>query len=108
MVLLDLPHSADYFLSAFRTLPKKPQIVERTRDIAVMQGLVGQGFGFSIANMPGLSNLSPDGRPLRYVPLSGPLRPMQLGLLTTEGSLARRTTRAFAEHVKGALGPTRT
>jgi len=38
MVLLDLPYSREYFLSAFQGL--RPRIVERTGDIAVMRSMV--------------------------------------------------------------------
>ena len=40
MVLLDLPHSADYFLSFFTAAGLRANITERTRDMAVMRALV--------------------------------------------------------------------
>lgn len=98
MVLLDLPGSADYFLSFFAKLGGKPNIVERTRDMAVMQSLVGNGFGYSLANMRPPFPRAPDGQLLRYVPLKGPLRPMQLGLLMAGGAKPTLTIRAFSEH----------
>jgi DNA-binding transcriptional LysR family regulator len=98
MVLLDLPLSSDYFLSIFRAQGAKPRVVERTRDMAVMQSLVGRGFGYSIANIRPWSDRSPDGQPLRYVPVSGPVRPMRIGLLLAEGARASQTVRAFVDH----------
>ncbi|QYK42687.1 MAG: LysR family transcriptional regulator [Paracoccaceae bacterium] len=100
MVLLDLPHSADYFLSVFAARGLKPVIAERTRDISVMRSLVANGFGYSIANIRPLSDRAPDGRPLRIVPLAGPLRPMRLGLLQAEGAVQVHTIRAFAAHCR--------
>lgn len=100
MVLLDLPHSADYFLSAFAGQGTKPVIAERTRDIQVMRSLVANGFGYSIANIRPLSDRAPDGMPLAFVPLTGPLRPMRLGLLVAEGALQVQTIRAFADHAR--------
>lgn len=105
LVLLDLPLSADYFLSLFRDIGARPLIAERTRDMAVMQSLVGQGFGYSIANIRPWSDRSPDGRTLRYVPLTGPVRPMQLGLVLSEGARASQTVGAFIDHCKAALTP---
>ncbi len=73
MVLLDLPVSADYFLSLFEKAGPPP-IAEKTRDIAVMQSLVANGFGYSLLNFRPTSDRSPDGKTLRYIPLKGPLR----------------------------------
>lgn len=100
MVLLDLPMSADYFLSFFSAIGVKPKVAERTRDMSVMQSLVGNGFGYSIANIRPSSNRAPDGRKLRFVPLTGPVRSMRMGLLTTEGARASLTIRAFIDHCR--------
>ncbi|XDA97275.1 LysR substrate-binding domain-containing protein [Sulfitobacter sp. LCG007] len=102
MVLLDLPLSRDYFLSVFREAGVVPRIAERTRDMAVMRSLVGNGFGYSIANMRPLGDLSPDGRPLRCIPLSGEVRPMRMGLLMAAGSDTVLTVTAFIEHCREA------
>ncbi|WP_054303428.1 LysR family transcriptional regulator [Gemmobacter sp. LW-1] len=107
MVLLDLPLSAEYFLSFFTEIGVRPQIAERTRDMAVMQSLVGQGFGYSIANIRPWSDNSPDGRRLRYVPLTGPVRPMRLGLVLSEGASASQTVRAFVDHCRANVSAER-
>ena len=72
MVLLDLPMSAEYFLSFFRQRGIAPRIVERTRDVAVMRSLVANGFGYSVANARPLTELSPDGHRLSFVPMVAP------------------------------------
>ena len=98
MVLLDLPHSADYFLSFFRSVGFTPEIAERTQDIAVMRSLVGNGFGYAIANLRPLNDLSPDGKRLTFIPLEGDLRPTRLGLLTAQDAHNANTVRAFLDH----------
>lgn len=105
MVLLDLPLSADYFLSLFARAGVKPQIAERTRDMGVMQSLVGQGFGYSIANIRPWSDHAPDGGALRFVPVSGPDCPLSLGLILPEGARSSLTTRAFIAHCTKTLTP---
>ena len=100
MVLLDLPLSSDYFLSFFDKTPHRPRIVERTRDIAVMRSLVANGFGFGIANIRPHSDLSPDGRPLRFVPLKGDLRALHLGLILPKGARNVLTVSAFINHTE--------
>ena len=102
MVLLDLPFSADYFLSFFADAGVTPTIAERTRDIAVMRSLVANGFGYSIANVRPLNDLSPDGKPLRFVPLAGDARPMRVGLLTAHEAENVSVVRASIEHCKEA------
>jgi len=103
MILLDLPHSADYFLSFFRQLNVKPRIAERTRDMAVLRSLVANGFGYSIANIRPHSEMSPDGRPLKFIPLTGAVRPMKMGLLLAQGAQGAKTVDAFVSHCRELL-----
>lgn len=98
MVLLDLPISKTYFLSVFELAGVSPNIVERTRDMAVMRSLVANGFGFSVANMRPHTDLSPDGRELRYVPLEGAQTPLRLGFVVPEGARNILSVDAFIEH----------
>lgn len=100
MVLLDLPFSSEYFLSFFGAAGKKPIIAERTRDMDVMRSLVANGFGFSIANVRPLNDLSPDGKRLHFIPLNGETRPMQMGLLSTHEAGNVNVIRSFIEHCK--------
>ncbi len=95
MILLDLPMSSDYFLSFFRAVGLKPNIAERTRDLAVVRSLVANGFGYSIANVRPLNDPSPDGQKLCFIPLSGPVRPMVMGLVMAKGVETLLTIRAF-------------
>ncbi|WP_226629126.1 LysR family transcriptional regulator [Alloyangia pacifica] len=97
MVLLDLPQSSDYFLSFFHDRGLKPEIAERSRDIAVVRSLVANGFGYSIANMRPLNGRSPDGKPLRFIPLSGDLRPLKMGLMMTHQAETTNVVRSFVE-----------
>lgn len=97
MILLDLPLSSAYFLSLFDSAGVSPRIVERAQDMAVVQSLVGNDFGYSFVNLRPPSNLAPDGKALRFVPLSGPVKPMRMGLLTASGARSRMTVRAFAD-----------
>jgi DNA-binding transcriptional LysR family regulator len=100
MVLIDLPVSADYFMAFFSKIGCKPIIAERTRDMAVMRSMVGSGFGYSIANLRPMTNQSPDGKELRFVPLGGDAKPLQLGLLTGGPARNSAMVRAFVDHCK--------
>lgn len=103
MVLLDLPYSADYFLSFFAAEGLRPRIAERTRDMGVMRAMVANGFGYSIANIRLGSDRAPDGRRLVFVPLVTPRAPMRMGLILPAGGPLRRAVAAFADHCRAVM-----
>lgn len=103
MVLLDLPLSSDYFLALFAAAGARPNIVERTRDLPIAQSLVANGFGYTIANIPPVTDLSPDGHRLRFVPLTAPVRPLRMGLVHAGGGASFSKARAFVAHCRENL-----
>lgn len=103
MVLLDIPYSGDYFLSLFEKAGIKPRVIERSGDLEVVRSLVANGFGYSIANFRPFSNVAADGRKLAFVPLSGAVQPMQIGLLYRKGAGASLTIQTFIDHAKTHL-----
>ncbi len=103
MVLLDLPLSGEYFLSFFKEMNIRPKIAERTRDMAVMRSLVANGFGYSIANIRPLNDLSPDGGKLSFIPLTGDVRPMKMGLVMAKGANTSITIRTFIDHCNSMI-----
>jgi len=114
MVLLDLPYSREYFLSAFQPKGLRPKIAERTGDIAVMRSMVANGFGYGIANMRPLNTMSPDGKLLVFVPLLGDLRPLTMGIALPNAEHRTLTVQAFIDHCRrfvveqGVFGTERT
>jgi DNA-binding transcriptional LysR family regulator len=100
MILLDLPFSRDYFLSVFHQRDIRPRIAERTADIATMRSMVANGFGYGIANMRPVNQLSPDGKPLCFVPLESELRPLMLGIASPISERRTRTIQAFTDHCR--------
>lgn len=100
MVLLDLPHSSEYFLSFFAKTGIRPIVAERTRDMAVLRAMVANGFGYAIANIRPRNDRSPDGRKLKLIPLSSSQKPLQMGLIMAEGAKNVLTVQAFVDHCK--------
>lgn len=98
MVLLDMPHSSDYFLSLFRALGQRPRIAERTQEVSTQRSLVANGFGFGISNMRTVSDVSMDGKQLKFIPLKTPVPPLQLGIATSRAAHVSRTIQAFIDH----------
>lgn len=105
MVLLDLPISNDYFLSAFRSAGLKPLIAERSQDLALVRSMVANGYGYSLANIRTRGDLSPDGKALKYVPLLGGLRSLRLGLVFGREGKRRQVVQAFVDHCRGLIHP---
>ncbi|MDT0681104.1 LysR family transcriptional regulator [Roseicyclus sp. F158] len=98
MVLLDMPHSSDYFLSLFRAHGHRPRIAERTSEISVQRSLVANGFGFGISNMRTVSEGSMDGKLLQFIPLRTEIPPLQLGIAMSRAAHVSRTIQAFIDH----------
>ena len=71
--------------------------------MAVMRSMVGNGFGYSIANVRPQSDISPDGHELTCVPIARPVRSLRMGLLTAQGAERSRTVRAFIEFAQAQV-----
>ncbi len=95
LILLDLPLSSDYFLRLFDDAGLQPRIAERTGDIGMMRGLVAHGFGYGLSNLRPPSDVAPDGRPLVFRPIAGPVQTLRLGLVMGPGADARQSLRAL-------------
>ncbi|HVG46744.1 MAG TPA: LysR family transcriptional regulator [Rubellimicrobium sp.] len=105
MVLLDLPGSTAYFLSAFEAAGLHPRIAARTRDMALARSLVANGFGFLLVNVRPLSDLAPDGKRVVYRPLSGGPRALRMGLARLDGVRRTRVVEAFEAHCRRWVTP---
>ncbi len=103
IVLLDLPLSRDYFLSAFAHQNIRPNIGERSTELAVVRSLVANGFGYGLVNTGLRMTSAPNGAPLVYLPLTGGHRPMVLGLATKQSAHVPRIIAAFQDHLNARL-----
>jgi DNA-binding transcriptional LysR family regulator len=98
MILLDLPHSRDYFQSIFLSLGLEPKIEHRSASPHMVRGLVANGFGYSLLNARLSNDQALDGRRFTAIPLSDKIRPLSLGIVRPAQSRLTRATTAFAEH----------
>jgi len=103
MVLLDLPQSREYFLSMFHSRNLRPNIVERTSDLAVTRSLVANRFGYGLINIRTKTNAAPDGEKLAFLKLEGDHRPMVLGFARKRSENTSRIVAAFQEHVRARI-----
>lgn len=96
-ILLDLPLSDTYFMSLFASHSLKPNIHARTRHIEVQRALVAKGYGFSLANVRPINQMSLDGSSLAYVPLTGDPPGLTLGIATLANARKTMVVELFSE-----------
>jgi DNA-binding transcriptional LysR family regulator len=105
-VLLDLPHSRDYFSSLFRAVGVEPRIVFRSRSHELIRGLVAHGHGFAIQNAIPATTLVYDGGRVAVLALAEDLPPTRIMSLRLKRHTLRPAVAAFAAFLTEAFGPT--
>ncbi|NIB41081.1 LysR family transcriptional regulator [Pseudomaricurvus alkylphenolicus] len=111
MVMLDLPLSREYFRSLFLSVGKEPKIAYRAKSLEMVRSLVGNGFGYSLANVhlhhsmarqesyAGVSAV--DGTRYRSIPLSDELLPLRFGMIMLKDVQLTRLADCFADYCRG-------
>ena len=103
LVLLDLPHSREYFRGLFAAAGAEPTVAHRSVHPDVIRTMVANGFGYTIINARPRTDAALDGMPLRTVPISGDPRPMILGLVRLERVRPTRLVEAFEQHCRATI-----
>jgi len=93
-ILLDLPHSRDYFLSFFQKANFRPEVRHRSRSFELVRGLVASGEGYSILNLQPASHRTYDGGEVKCLPIKDKVSPLSVVLARPRG--LRQTRRAGA------------
>ncbi|PZQ80553.1 MAG: LysR family transcriptional regulator [Ancylobacter novellus] len=104
-ILLDLPHSRDYFMSLFRAVGVEPHIAFRSRAYELTRGLVGHGRGYTIQNVLPRTQITHDGGRVAAVPLTDRLEPVRLVSLKLRRQAPRPAVEVFARHLKACFSP---
>lgn len=100
LILLDLPHTAQYFQSLFGQRGLHPNIIMRTRSPHMVRSLVANGLGYSLLNAPLKNDRALDGNPIRDLLLEDDIAPLNLGVASLRGQRLTRTANEFLEHMK--------
>lgn len=79
-ILMDLPHSVEYFLSIFYNNDIQPRIAYRSSSIETVRSLVAHGFGYSILTTSPKTTQCYTGKMVAEIPLNH-IRPQKLCLL---------------------------
>ncbi len=96
-VLLDLPHSREYFQSLFLRYGLEPDIRYRTPSFEMVRGLVAHGHGVGLLNLRLPRDEAYDGQPIACRPLRERALPLRLVLARSGQVRPTRAADAFAE-----------
>lgn len=94
-ILIDLPHSRDYFLSILQVGGVAPQVVLKTRSIEMVRSLVANGHGVSILVTRPSRDYSYDGKRIVCKPLEGKIPPQKIVAATSGESRLSAAAEAF-------------
>lgn len=100
MILLDLPHTRDYFLSLFRAVRIEPRIAHRTQSYEMVRGLAARGLGFGILNAIPRLPWTYEGKKVVAVPIAEELPNILVVCLRLKKLATRPAVTTFAEFAK--------
>ena len=100
MILLDLPHTRDYFLSLFRSIKIEPRVAHKTHSYEMVRGLAAQGLGFGILNAIPRLPWTYDGNRIVAVPIAEELPNILVVSLHLKKLATRPVVLRFAEFAK--------
>ncbi|MDH3377286.1 MAG: LysR substrate-binding domain-containing protein [Gammaproteobacteria bacterium] len=103
MILLDLPHSREYFRSLFQAVGVDPVIRHRTQSFELVRGLVANGHGYSVLNLKPADDLTYEGTRLVSVNIADPVRALSIGLAWIRDARLGRRAEAFAQQCRLAF-----
>lgn len=99
-VMLDLPHSREYFFSLFDVLGTRPVVAFKSSQPEVVKGMVANGLGYSILNFPQRVSKSVDGQGFIIKRIRERLRAMTFGIAYLQGTRPRMVVQSFASFCK--------
>lgn len=104
MILLDLPHSREYFTMLFRSIGIEPRVAYRTKSVPMVRSLVANGLGYSVLNFRPKVRSDYDGKPLAHVEIAESFRGLELLLAWRAGTRLTARARAFIETAQDHVG----
>ncbi len=101
LVLINLPHSREYFLSLFRMAGVTPRIARESSSIEMVRAMVANGLGVSVLTTRPTRDISYDGKRIACRRLRGPLMPQSVVLAyPAEGDPQPDLVAPFAQTVQ--------
>lgn len=106
LVLLNLPHTAHYYLSLYRSLGIEPEVRFRIGGYETARGLVGHGFGVALLNHRMGHDLTYGGAKVRALELEEDLPGLTVLLVRRRDEESQRV-KAFADVCRLRFAPSR-
>ncbi len=100
LILMDLPHSRDYFLSLFQDLDVRPDLRYLTTSFEMVRALAGNNLGYGLLNLIPSSPITYDGTIVRAVPIAESVRPLRIVCVRLPQIPLRRISRAFLTYAQ--------
>lgn len=104
MVLLDLPHSRDYFQRVFAAADVAPRIRYRSTTVETCRALVGRGLAYTVLNLRAAVPMALDGHPVAPVPIRGNPPVITVVLFTAVAARPTRRASVVAELCRDLFG----
>jgi DNA-binding transcriptional LysR family regulator len=95
-VMLDLPHSREYFAALFDAVGARPVPAFRSSQPEVVRGMVANGLGYSILNFPLRSTHTVDGANFLIKPFKDEVAAATLGIAQSRNLKPRLVVQRFA------------
>jgi DNA-binding transcriptional LysR family regulator len=106
LVLINLPHSRDYFLSLFRHAGVTPVIAYESSSLEMVRSLVANGLGVSLLTTRPVHDRSQDGKRLACRRLRGPVAAQAVALaFPALESFRSSLAEPFADAVRKGFAP---
>ncbi|OWJ55920.1 MULTISPECIES: LysR family transcriptional regulator [Paraburkholderia] len=96
-ILLDMPHSRDYFLSLFRQAGVTPTVSLELRSVEMIRSLVASGHGVSILVTRPVGDLSYDGRPIACRSFDSAVPAQRVVVAASQASALSRPAAVFLD-----------
>ncbi|MFI9461095.1 LysR family transcriptional regulator [Streptomyces xiamenensis] len=101
LVLLDLPHSRDYFRALVAATGTEPDVRYRTQSYETVRSMVAQGLGYSVLNQRPATSQTYGGGEVVALPLRDGRPPLEVKLVYVDSVAQTARTRAVMELLRG-------
>lgn len=103
LILLDLPHSRDYFLNLLGSVGIEPNIRYRSTSYETVRALVARGHGYSILNQRPVPSETYDGGQVAVVEIADEVASLPIVISTVTSMRSTARARAVAECIREIL-----
>ncbi|WP_222431989.1 LysR family transcriptional regulator [Leekyejoonella antrihumi] len=104
MILLDMPHTADYFTSMMAAAGVQPAVRFRSPSYETVRALVAHGHGFALLNQRPVHDTTYDGARALALELTDDVEALEIVVAWMRGARLTRRARAFVRLAKAELG----